>query len=74
MNVTVIPLTIPGAASTKRTFLMIREFLAPVERAASITPGSTSFKAISINLAKNTVAVIDSGTDAATGPIFVPTI
>ena len=53
---------------------MIREFLAPVDRAASITPGSTSFQEISINLAKNTVAVIDSGTDAATGPIFVPTI
>lgn len=73
IKVTVIPRAIPGAASTNSTFLMISEVLAPVAKAASITPESTSFREISISLAKNTVAVIDKGTDAATGPIFVPT-
>lgn len=73
IKVTVIPRTIPGAASLKRTFLTISEVLAPVDRAASRTPESTSFNELSTSLARKTVAVIDSGTEAATGPILVPT-
>src|SRR5574344_2821142 len=73
IKVTVIPLAIPGAASIRRTFLIIKDIEAPVANAASITPLSTSFKEISIILARKTVAVIERGTDAAIGPIFVPT-
>ena len=73
MKVMVIPLTIAGAASTRSTFFMIRKCEAPVAIAASMTPASTSFKALSTSLAKNTIAAIESGTEAAIGPILVPT-
>ena len=68
-----MPLKIAGAASTSNTFLIINEFDAPQAKAASITPGSISASAISTSLAKNTVAVIAKGTEAAIGPILVPT-
>src|SRR5699024_8434484 len=47
---------------------------APTETAASMTPRSISRAADSTILAKNGIAATDNGTDAAVGPIVVPTI
>ena len=64
---------IAGTASLSITLNIICVFDAPKDFAASITPGSTSFKADSITLATNGAAAIVSGTIAAVVPIDFPT-
>src|SRR5699024_3813075 len=64
---------IAGLASGKIISLIIVQGCAPTDTAASITPRSISLAADSTILAKNGIAATDNGTEAAVGPIVVPT-
>ena len=55
-------------ASTRRTLTMIRRSLAPMERAASMTPLSTSFNEDSTIRPINGMAATTSGTMVAEEP------
>ena len=68
------PLMREGTASGRSTFFAICQFVAPMVFAASTTPGSTSWSALSTILATKGAAAMVSGTIAATGPIAFPTI
>ena len=61
----VAPVSKEVLASTKRTFMTICILLAPIERAASITPGSTSLIEDSTIRPINGIAAITSGTIVA---------
>src|SRR5699024_8111632 len=74
MIVIVKPLIMAGLASGKIISFIIVHGWAPTETAASITPRSISRAADSTSLAKNGIAATESGTEAAVGPIVVPTI
>ena len=63
-----------GSPSLKYTRVIISQGVDPIAKAASITPGSTSSKAISTCLAKKGIVPAIIGTAAADGPIDVPTI
>ena len=64
----VAPVSKEVLASTKRTFMTICILLAPIERAASITPGSTSLIEDSTIRAIKGIAATTSGTTVAVDP------
>ena len=65
--------TMPERASTSSTRQMICRSLAPMACAASMTPRGTSRRLCSTSRAKYGMAAQASGTEAAMGPMDVPT-
>ncbi len=74
MIVSVMPETIEGKASGIKTFTMICPFVDPIERAAWMTPKSTSVREVSIKRATKGAAAIERGMIVAFVPIAVPKI
>ena len=68
------PKIIEGKASGINTLLIICQVLAPMDKAASISPQSSSFKEDSTKRATKGIAASVNGTIEATVPIEVPTI